>query len=131
MGALRRAGVPLRRGVSGVRVIGTGRAEGVEYRWRGAVHSEPADLVLLHQGVVPNGNLAWSLRCAHDWNDAQRCFTPRLDEWGATSVEGIRIAGDAGGIVGARASEYAGRLAAFAAACDGGRISATECDARA
>ncbi len=131
IGALRRASVPLRRGVSGLRIIGTERAEGVEYRWRGAIHSEPAELVLLHQGVVPNGNLAWSLRCAHDWSNAQRCFTPRLDEWGATSVEGIRIAGDAGGIVGARASEYAGRLAALAAARDGARISSAERDARA
>lgn len=131
IGALRRAKVPWRRGVSEVRIVGRLRAEGVEYRWRGAMHSEPAELVLLHQGVVPNGNLAWSLRCEHEWDEVQRCFRPRLDEWGASSVEGVYIAGDAGGIAGARGAEFSGRLAALAAARDAGLISAAEFDARA
>ncbi len=57
---------------------------------------EPADLVLLHQGIVPNLNLALSLRCEHAWDDAQRAFRPRVDAWGNTSVAGMQIAGDNG-----------------------------------
>jgi NADPH-dependent 2,4-dienoyl-CoA reductase/sulfur reductase-like enzyme len=131
IGALRRAGIPYRRGVSALNVSGGERAEGVEYRWKGATHKEPADLVLLHQGVVPNGNLAWSLRCDHVWNEAQRSLRPVTDMWGATSVPGVMIAGDSGGIVGARGAEFSGRLAALAAARDAGRINAAECDGRA
>ena len=131
IGALRRAGIPYRRGVSDLRVIGGERAEGVEYRWQGALHNERADLVLLHQGVVPNGNLAWSLRCEHAWHDAQRCFRPVTDAWGSTSVPGVMVAGDSGGIVGARGAEFSGRLAALAAARDAGRIDAADCDRRA
>ncbi|HZM44148.1 MAG TPA: NAD(P)/FAD-dependent oxidoreductase [Burkholderiales bacterium] len=131
MGALRSAGVPIRRGVRGLRVTGKDRAEGVEYEADGVRRAEPADFVLLHQGVVPNVNLALSLRCEHVWDERARCFRPRLDAWGATSVPGVLIAGDGGGIIGAKASEYSGTLAALAAAAAVGRISAAERDSRA
>jgi hypothetical protein len=103
----------------------------VEYRWRGAAHREAVDLVLLHQGVVPNGNLAWSLRCAHEWHDAQRSFRPVLDAWGNTSVAGVMVAGDGAGIVGARGAECTGQIAGLAAAREASRISTAECDERA
>jgi hypothetical protein len=131
MGALRSAGVPIRRGVTGLRVAGQDRAERVEYESGGVRRAEPADVVLLHQGVVPNVNLALSLRCEHLWDERARCFRPRLDAWGLSSVPGVLIAGDGGGIVGAKASELSGTLAALAAAEAGGRISAGERDSRA
>ena len=130
MGALRSAGVPVRRGVRRLRVTGSGRAERVEYEWRGVRYAEPADLVLLHQGVVPNVNLALSLRCEHEWDGRSRSFRPRLDAWGASSVPGVLIAGDGGGIIGAKASELSGTLAALAAACAVDRIAAAERDIR-
>ena len=131
MGALRSAGVAVRRGVRGIAVSGKDRAEGVEYEAHGVRRAEPADVVLLHQGVVPNVNLALSLRCEHAWDDRARCFRPQLDEWGASSVPGVLIAGDGGGIMGARASELSGTLAAFAAAHASGRLTASERDGRA
>ena len=70
IGALRSGGVPIQRGVRGVRITGTHRAERVEYERRGVRYAEQADHVLLHQGVVPNVNLALSLRCEHDWMSA-------------------------------------------------------------
>jgi NADPH-dependent 2,4-dienoyl-CoA reductase/sulfur reductase-like enzyme len=39
----------------------------------------PADLLLLHQGVVPNVNLAIAAGVAHRWNKRQLCFVPVLD----------------------------------------------------
>lgn len=131
IGALRSAGVLMRRGVRNLRILGGGRAERVSYQWRGATHEEPADLVLLHQGIVPNLNLPLSLRCEHAWDGAQRCFRPRLDHWGASSVPGVFIAGDGGGIVGARAAELTGVIAALAAAHAIGRITVEERDRRA
>ncbi|MCC7485173.1 MAG: FAD-dependent oxidoreductase [Burkholderiales bacterium] len=130
MGAVRGAGVPIRRGVRALRIAGGERAQRVEYEWRGARHAEPADVVLLHQGVVPNVNLALAARCEHVWDDRGRAFRPRLDNWGVTSVPGVRVAGDGGGIIGAKAAESAGTLAALGAAHALGRISAAERDRR-
>jgi NADPH-dependent 2,4-dienoyl-CoA reductase/sulfur reductase-like enzyme len=131
IGALRTAGVPIRRGISNLRLLGKERIEAVSYEWRGTKREERVDLVLLHQGVVPNVNLALSVRCEHAWDDRQRCFRPRLDHWGESSVPGVRIAGDGGGIIGARASEYTGALTALAAAHALERITAGERDRRA
>ncbi len=131
MGAVRSAGVAIRRGVHGLRIMGRDRADRVEYEWRGIRHAEPADVVLLHQGVVPNVNLALSLRCKHTWDERARCFRPELDAWGASSVPDVLIAGDGGGIIGAKASELSGSLAALAAAHAAGRISAADRDGRA
>ncbi len=71
------------------------------------------DMVLLHQGVVPNIQLSRAIRCEHVWNDRQLCWMPLTDTWGQSSVEGVFIAGDGGGIDGAVAAEYAGRLSAL------------------
>jgi len=78
--------------------------------------------VLLHQGVVPDVNLAGAAGCALAWNELQACFAPVVDTWGGTSVPGLFVAGDGAGIAGALAAEARGRLAALAAANAVGRI---------
>ena len=75
----------------------------------------PADLLLLHQGVVPNVNLAMAAGVAHDWNERQLCFEPVLDADFNSSVPGIAVAGDGAGIGGATAAAERGRIAGFAA----------------
>lgn len=74
-----------------------------------------ADTLLLHQGVVPNVNLAMAAGVAHRWDPVQLCFAPVLDDFGGTSIPGIAIAGDGAGIAGAYAAEERGRLSALAA----------------
>jgi NADPH-dependent 2,4-dienoyl-CoA reductase/sulfur reductase-like enzyme len=95
---------------------GDGRLESVTY-WtsRGREQRVGADTLLLHQGVVPNVNLAMAAGVAHCWNDAQLCFVPVLDEYGTTNVPGLGIAGDGAGIAGAEAAEARGTLAATTA----------------
>lgn len=75
----------------------------------------PADLLLLHQGVVPNVNLAMAAGVAHDWSEQQLCFQPVLDADFNSSVPGIAVAGDGAGIGGATAAAERGRIAGFAA----------------
>ena len=58
--------------------------------------------VLLHQGVVPDVNLAGAAGCALEWNELQACFAPAVDAWGGNTVAGVYIAGDGAGIAGAR-----------------------------
>jgi octopine oxidase subunit A len=125
--ALRRAGVKRWRHVRGLRAIGHRRLEGVA--WEGGAIA--ADLLLLHEGVIPDTQISLGLQLAHRWNEAQRCWQPVLDEWGMSSLPNIAVAGDGGGIAGATAAALSGRLAALDAAHRLGRLGAAERDRRA
>lgn len=119
---LKEAGVPLHKGVTQLALHGDTRVREIEYTCSGQSRREPVDQVFLHQGVVPNGNLAWSMHLEHAWDGRQRCFRLRLNDWGQSSVPGIYVAGDAGGIVGALGAHAMGRVAALAIAADIGKI---------
>lgn len=101
-----------------------GRAEGVEHAvyWRGGPHAERVgcDVLLLHQGVVPNPNLAMAAGVPHRWDERQLAFVPQVDEWGTTAVDGVAIAGDGASIAGAEVAVERGRLAGIAAATGAG-----------
>ena len=80
------------------------------------------ELLLLHQGVAPNLNLAVAAGCKPMWDAAQLCFRPAVDGWGASDVERVAIAGDGAGIAGAEAAALRGALAGLDAAHRLGRI---------
>ncbi len=103
-------------GVSELRAEGDGKVQSLVYRVRGGAEQRlPVDTLLLHQGVVPNVNLAMAAGIEHRWDDRQLCWTPVLERDGATSVEGIAIAGDGAGIAGVQAAVSRGVLAAAVA----------------
>jgi NAD(P)H-nitrite reductase large subunit len=108
--------------VTALSIAGSHGAASVHASVDNAAHEVPADLVLLHQGVVPDVNLASAAGCAIAWNDDQACFVPVVDQWGGTSVAGLYVAGDGAGIAGAAAAEARGHLAALAVANALGRI---------
>lgn len=110
-----RAKVPVVRGVSELAAAGDGQLATVTYVAGGRRETIPAELLLLHQGVVPNVNLAMAAGIEHRWDELQLCWSPVLDRDGNTSVEGIAIAGDGAGIGGAGAAIVRGRIAARAA----------------
>lgn len=128
---LREAGIPMLNHVENVQLNGKERVQEVVVTHGGKDERLGADVVLLHQGLVPNANLGWALRCEHDWNEAQRCFVPRTDAWGLASLDEFQFAGDCAGIGGAHAAEQTGRLAALEAAHRLARIDRAERDARA
>ena len=102
-------------GVSELVASGEGQLASVTYVARGHRETIPADLLLLHQGVVPNVNLAMSAGIQHRWDDRQLCWSPLTDADGNTSVAGIAMAGDGAGIGGATVAVLRGRAAARAA----------------
>jgi NADPH-dependent 2,4-dienoyl-CoA reductase/sulfur reductase-like enzyme len=128
---LRRAGVPTWRHVTDIRIDGIDAVSGVTFRSGGAEHRLPARLVALHEGVIPAQQIARSIGCDFGWDTAQHCFAPRIDAWGNSSAPGVLIAGDGGGIGGARAAEHSGRLAALEALRQLGRLDAARRDAMA
>jgi bacterioferritin-associated ferredoxin len=124
---VRTAGIPVRRGVRGLRAIGKGGLERVA--WEGG--ETAADHLLLHEGVIPNIQIGLALQLRHEWSREQLCWRPVLDPWGQTSLACVAVAGDAGGIAGAAAARLTGQLAALDAAALLGRIGAPERDRRA
>jgi bacterioferritin-associated ferredoxin len=87
----------------------------VTYRAGGRIRTLSVDPLLLHQGVVPNVNLAMAAGVKHRWDQLQLCWSPILDESYGSSVEGIAVAGDGASIAGVLAAEARGRIAARAA----------------
>ncbi|MCK4867454.1 MAG: FAD-dependent oxidoreductase [Alphaproteobacteria bacterium] len=112
---LRRAGIPWYKGARGLQAIGADRVEALRFTAGGKPHELACKTLLLHQGVVPNVQISRSLRLDHDWDAMQRAWRPRLNVWGETALPGIFVAGDGGGIVGAKASAIQGRLAGLRA----------------
>jgi NADPH-dependent 2,4-dienoyl-CoA reductase/sulfur reductase-like enzyme len=103
-------------GITSLAADGRDKIEAVIFR-RGSEGGQrlAADMLLLHQGVVPNVNLAMAAGVEHRWDDRQLCFVPVVDTYGGTSIEGVAIAGDGAGIAGAEAAVERGRLAGIAA----------------
>ena len=110
-----RAKVPVVSAVSELAAAGDGQLATVSYVAGGRRETMPADLLLLHQGVVPNVNLAMAAGVEHRWDERQLCWSPVLDLNGGSSIDGIAIAGDGAGIGGAEAAVLRGRIAARAA----------------
>lgn len=109
-----KARVPVHR-VDRIEAVGTNKVREVVFSDGGSERRLPADLLLLHQGVIPNVNLANAAGVAHRWNDRQLCFIPVLDADFGSSVPGIAVAGDGAGIAGGTAAAERGRIAAIAA----------------
>jgi NADPH-dependent 2,4-dienoyl-CoA reductase/sulfur reductase-like enzyme len=109
-----KAKVPVHR-IDKIEAVGKEKLSEVVFASGGRERRLPADLLLLHQGVVPNVNLANAAGVEHVWNDRQLCFVPVLDADFGSSVPGIAVAGDGAGIAGGTAAAERGRIAAIAA----------------
>ncbi|MGJ5136386.1 FAD-dependent oxidoreductase [Bradyrhizobium oligotrophicum] len=108
-----RAKVRITSGVTELVAEGDGELSAVSYATAGGKRETlAAELLLLHQGVVPNVNLAMAAGVEHRWNELQLCWTPVLDALGNSSIPGIAIAGDGAGIGGAQAAVVRGWRAA-------------------
>lgn len=130
--SLRRSGVAVVRHVTGIEALGEDCLTTLRYRTsNGRVVEQAADVLLVHEGVVPNIHVASSLGCEMRWDAAQECFAPIVDEWGQSSRPGVFIAGDGAGIVGARASRWQGDLAALGVARSLGRVTAQHAEQEA
>jgi NADPH-dependent 2,4-dienoyl-CoA reductase/sulfur reductase-like enzyme len=122
MRALKRAGVPFHQGATGLALEGTDAVQAIRFTAGGRAQQIATRVVLLHQGVVPNTQISWSLRAQHRWDNAQLCWVPVTDAWGELDVPDIYVAGDGRGIGGAQAAAEQGRLAALEIAHRAGRI---------
>ena len=110
-----RRGARVVRDVVAVEACGSAALDGVWYRTaKGDEHVLPADALLLHQGIVPNTELAKSTGVLHRWSDQQAASLPMADRYGGTSAAGVLVAGDAAHVSGAQSAAWRGVLAAIA-----------------
>lgn len=134
---LRDAGVPMFEAADNLRIEPRKDADGLEragvlhFTTKGSAQRIEAEVILLHQGVVPNTQFTQALRASHRWDDAQLCFTPELDAWGELDVPGIFVAGDGAGIGGAQAAALQGTIAGLAVAAQLGAVDAAKRDVEA
>ena len=125
---LRRRGVPILHGHILIEVRGEGRveeavvaplsAEGHVDRLQ--TQSFAVDAVCAGYGFMPANELSRALGCGHRYDPDKGHLTVASDGDGLTSEQAIYVAGDAGGMVGARASQEQGFLAGVAAATSAG-----------
>jgi hypothetical protein len=94
----------------------------VDADWRPRPGTEEileVDVLVLAFGSLPEDRLVRLAGCASSGSPFVDPSTSR-DAWMRTSVDGVLVAGDAGGIVGAESALTQGRLAGLAAAVDAG-----------
>ncbi len=107
------SGIPVFRGASNLRVLGKGKASGLEFDCQKGQQRVLSEHVFLHHGVIPHSNMSRSMGLSHIWNTAQHCWQVQTDAWGQSSIPHVSVAGDGAGITGADAAQSAGRLSAL------------------
>ena len=121
VGWLRAHGVPIHSGIRPVRVLGDGRVAGVVWAdGAGREHTQACDAVGFGYALRAETQLADLLGCRFAWAPIHRAHLPERDAAGRSSVQGVYLAGDGAGIMGANAAEWAGELAALALLQDHG-----------
>lgn len=118
---LRRAGVPLRKGVTPRMIEGEGGVSAVVVtRDEGPQERFACDAVGLGFHLRAETQLADLAGCTFDFDPASRQWLPRIDADGRSTRPGVYLAGDGVRILGADGAETAGRLAALAVLKDFG-----------
>ncbi|CAO3419771.1 FAD/NAD(P)-dependent oxidoreductase [Azospirillum doebereinerae] len=111
---LRQAGIAIHDQPRDLRIEEAEAGLEVTFHRRNTVHRLPAAHVGLHEGVIPELHLLRALGCQVGWSSTAAAFHPQRDADLQTSVAGVHVAGDAGGIGGAAVALLEGRLAAMA-----------------
>lgn len=127
LGRLNMPGAPGRVRATTLAAGTSGRLESIAWTdVSGARHEAPADVLLVHDSLVPSNHMALSLGCRWQWHSEQHCQTLELDAFNETSVENVFGAGDCCQIGGAELAAIEGRIAALGVAQRLGRLSEVE-----
>ena len=106
-------GVAVHQGVALRRVEGERRVTAAVYAADGQEQVLPCDAIAFAHALRSETQLADLLGCDFAWSPLNRAWLPTRDAAGRSSVDGVYLAGDGAGIMGADAAEMAGELAAL------------------
>jgi len=107
---IKRAGIHRQTGVRSLRAKGDAHLQSIEYSYGNATRETDTELLLVHDGVIPNSHLAMAAGCEHHWNSLQHYWAPVLDDRGVSTQPEISIVGDSARIAGADAAACSGRI---------------------
>ncbi|MEM9596251.1 MAG: NAD(P)/FAD-dependent oxidoreductase [Acidobacteriota bacterium] len=128
--ALSRAGIPVHRGHSIVEARGGEALEEISIApcdadWfpdRSRTRRIEVDTLCVGYGFVPRTQLAQLAGCHLVYSASLGGWIPHVDDEQATSVDGVWVAGDGGGVAGSWVAELEGRLAGLSAARRAGAL---------
>jgi len=109
--AVRQSGIPIYKDVSDVMALGQDQLTELQFVSRDYPAKLELDLLLVHEGVIPNTHLSRALGCKHVWSDSQACFVPFTDSRGRSSNRNVFIIGDGASIRGADAAPASAEVA--------------------
>jgi NADPH-dependent 2,4-dienoyl-CoA reductase/sulfur reductase-like enzyme len=110
-------GIPVHSGAQVEAIHGQQRVDGLSFN-NGQLLD--CDAVGFGHALRSETQLADLLGCQFSWSALNRSWLPQRDELGRSSVDGVYMAGDGAGIMGADAAQLAGELAALALLSDSG-----------
>lgn len=114
-------GIPVHQGVTLLGIEGTQRASAVRWSQGGRAQQLACDAVAFAHALRSETQLADLLGCQFAWNALNRAWLPVRDAQGRASSDGVYLAGDGAGILGADGAEMAGELAALTLLADLGK----------
>ncbi|MFL1416360.1 FAD-dependent oxidoreductase [Pseudomonas fildesensis] len=109
-------GIPVHQGATLTQIEGEQRVNGI--RW--GEKTLACDAVAFAHALRSETQLADLLGCEFAWDALNRAWLPQRDSAGRSSVDGVYLAGDGAGIMGADAAKMAGERAALAVLEDSG-----------
>lgn len=118
---LRRARVPVLRGVWSARIEGHRTVEAIVLERRHGFWRFSCDAVALGFGLVPQLQLLELLGAPMRFDRASDLWLPAVDAAGRTPIQGLYVAGDAARPLGVEAAVLAGERVAYAVLEDEGR----------
>ncbi|MBX2868491.1 MAG: (2Fe-2S)-binding protein [Acidiferrobacterales bacterium] len=107
---IRNAGIPLYRGASNLLASGDSQVRQLSFHCAGKRHRIDTQIVLPHQGVVPQLQLVKLAGCELTYLHRQQSWSATVDKYGEGSVENTYIAGDGQQINGAELAVIAGKM---------------------
>ena len=82
----------------------------------------PVDALALGYGFMPSNEIARSLGCKHIFDNQSQTLQVSRDNFGETSIKGVYVIGDSGGISGAQVAKAIGIIAGHAISCNAGKV---------
>ena len=135
---LRKAGIPLHWGHLVTRAEGAETVERVKIsacdasgKPCGEESTIDVDTLCVGYGFIPRTELTQMANCKMEYRELLGGWIPRVDQTLSTSVPGVRVAGDGGGVAGAIVAELEGTLSGLAAAYSLGGLSQMAYDTKA
>ncbi|MDY7566725.1 FAD/NAD(P)-binding oxidoreductase [Pseudomonas sp. RTC3] len=113
-------GIPVHQGATLERIDGEQRVSAALWHKGKRQQRLGCDAIAFAHALRSETQLADLLACEFLWSALNRAWLPRRDSAGRSSVEGVYLAGDGAGIMGADAAEMAGERAALALLEDSG-----------